>query len=202
LGLDDPAADFLAHLHRSKSPRQKYNILQDMIDHDFEFLDRSHHFGGPSVSHIPLALRKMEIEKAYLAWNEIRRASVTGLRAVKSLYDDVCKLSEPKRCKLFKYYGAEEDLHNLQVPLSSNTAARLLTACIVGAQRTKRGKDMFLQDKELVQAVLRALKPRLSRKAKREKQKRLERLESERDKRRRRLLREAKGARTAGSPHQ
>lgn len=163
LGIESGIADFLPDLHAAKTPAQLNTLLQDMIDSDRKFLESSCAEYRKTVNPaLEPATGRLQIEWALMDWQAARRAPATARLATVRLLKDVQTLRDHERRALFRDYDATHHLKAIGGKLMTAKAAKILTACIVGADRQLSGKAPFRANDRVMRAVLHVLEPRVS----------------------------------------
>ncbi|WP_456684414.1 hypothetical protein [Bradyrhizobium sp. P5_C11_2] len=163
IGIGGKIAEFLPDLHAARNPKQRHKLLQDMIDSDVYFLQPDYRGYGKTVdARLEPATGRLLIERALVDWQADRRAFATARLAVFRLLKGIQAQKEANRRALFGYYGATHHLRALDGKLMTLKAAKLLTACIVGADRQPAGKDPFSSNDRVMRAVMQVLEPRIS----------------------------------------
>lgn len=163
LGIEGRIADFLRDLHEAKTSTQLNELLQDMIDSDRKFLQSSCAKYRRAVNPaLESATGRLLIEWALMDWQAARRAPATAQSAALRLLKDIQTLSHHERQTLFSTYDGNRHLNALGGKSMTVKAAKVLTACIVGADRCLTGKAPFCANDRVMKAVLHVLEPRIS----------------------------------------
>ncbi|MBF9234442.1 hypothetical protein [Microvirga alba] len=158
LGLDEETCQFISHIWATRTARALYNLLQEMHDRSAEFL---HPASGPFSIWVKRengpARRALRIEEARSHWLKRRRALQTALLAAIRLQRAIQSLPVGVREILFDYFGASALGKKLTRSLHTTHAAKILTACIIAAERLNAGPSRFVADDRLRKDILAAI---------------------------------------------